>query len=103
MKRRTVSGLLVVGGSALVAGVMGIPTLIAGLSPAWRSRRETWRPVGPFNEFPNGKVSRGIVVADRDVWPRAFGEQAVFVWRSTESEVVVFSRSCTDLGCPAGI
>ena len=100
MNRRTVSGLLVMGGSALAAGVVGIPALIASISPALRSRRESWRPVGVLSRFPNGKVTRGIVLPDRDAWPRAFGEQAVFVWRRSESDFVVFSRSCTDLGCP---
>jgi menaquinol-cytochrome c reductase iron-sulfur subunit len=100
MKRRTVSGLLVVGGSAVVAGVVGIPTLIAGLSPAWQSRRETWRPVGPLRTFPIGKVTKSVVAEDPAAWPRAYGEKSVFVWRKTETKVVVFSRSCTDLGCP---
>lgn len=100
MNRRTATGLLVVGGSSVVAGVVGIPVLIAGISPALRSRRETWRPVGELKEFPIGKVSRGVIAVDYAAWPRAFGEQAVFVWRRAESDFVVFSRSCTDLGCP---
>jgi menaquinol-cytochrome c reductase iron-sulfur subunit len=100
MNRRTVSGMLVVGCSAVVAGAVGIPVLISGISPALRSRRESWRPVGELSTFPAGKVSRGIVSADRVVWPRAFGEQTVFVWRRSEADLVVFSRNCTDLGCP---
>ncbi len=100
MNRRTVSGLLVVGCSALVVGVVGIPVLISGISPAMRSRQQSWRPVGDLSSFPTGKVSRGIISADQDAWPRTFGEQTVFVWRRSEADLVVFSRSCTDLGCP---
>jgi hypothetical protein len=32
--------------------------------------------------------------------PRPLSRQGVYVWRPTDEEVVVFSRSCTDLGCP---
>lgn len=100
MNRRTVSGLLVAGCSAVVTGVVCIPVLISGISPAMRSRQQSWRPVGDLSNFPTGKVSRGIISADRDAWPQAFGEQTVFVWRRSEADLVVFSRTCTDLGCP---
>jgi menaquinol-cytochrome c reductase iron-sulfur subunit len=100
MKRRTAFGLLVAGGSALVAGVVGIPALIAGLSPAWQVRRETWRALGPLQNFPRGKVSPASVPRDPDAWPRPYGELPVFVWRPAQGDLVVFSRSCTDLGCP---
>jgi menaquinol-cytochrome c reductase iron-sulfur subunit len=100
MKRRTAAGLLVAGGSALVSGVVGIPTFIAGLSPAWQSRPENWRPLGQLRDFPVGKVSPGRVARDREAWPRTYGDLLVFVWRATEDELVVYSRSCTDLGCP---
>lgn len=100
MKRRTISGLLVIGGTALFASAVGIPALIAGIAPAFLSRRETWRSVGQLRDFPIGKVSHAIVAADSNAWPRSFGAQAVFVWRRSETEIVVYSRSCTDLGCP---
>src|SRR5688500_8829214 len=100
MNRRTAAGLLVVGGSTVVGGIVGVPAFIAAVSPAWKPRPEAWRPLGKLSEFPAGRVGRGVVAADRDTWPRTFGEEMVFVWRRSESEVVVFSRSCTDLGCP---
>ena len=100
MNRRTVSGLLVAGCSAVIAGTVGIPVLISGISPALRTRRQSWRPVGNLSSFPMGKVSRGVISADRDAWPRAVGEHMVFVWRRSEADLVVFSRNCTDLGCP---
>ena len=100
MNRRTVSGLLVVSGTALVASAVGIPGIIAAISPAWLPRRETWRPVGELSKFPTSKVSQATVLPDRDVWPRTFGELVVFVWRQSDSDFVVFSRRCTDLGCP---
>ncbi len=101
MRRRTLLGLLVSGASLLVAGVVGIPAVITGLSPALRPpRQETWRSIGRLSDFPTGAVGMGIVVGDTTVWPRSFRSQAVFVSRQTDDDVVVFSRSCTDLGCP---
>lgn len=100
MNRRTAAGLLVANGSAVVAAIVGIPPLIMGLSPAWQGRRETWRALGDVSDFPIGKVTNSIVATDKNAWPRTYGGQAVFVWRKSETEFVVFSRSCTDLGCP---
>ena len=101
MNRRSFFGLLVAGGSAIAAGIVGIPALLTGLSPALqRRRREIWRPVGRLEDFPTGAVHQGLISTDRRGWPRTLGRQAVFVWRRSEAEVVVFSRSCTDLGCP---
>jgi menaquinol-cytochrome c reductase iron-sulfur subunit len=101
MTRRIFFGLLVTGGAVLVAGVVGIPAFLSGLSPALQSRRrEAWRSVGRLSDFPSGAVSVGVIPADRDVWPRSLPRQAIFVWRRSEADLVVFARSCTDLGCP---
>jgi menaquinol-cytochrome c reductase iron-sulfur subunit len=100
MRRRTFFGLLVTGATMVVAGVVGIPALIAGLSPALqRRRREKWRPVGRLDDFPVGAVREGEVRSAAGAWPRSFRREAVFVWRRSETDVVVYSRSCTDLGC----
>jgi menaquinol-cytochrome c reductase iron-sulfur subunit len=100
MNRRTAAGLVVIGGSALVAAGVGVPAMIAGISPAFVPRRERWRRIGKLSEFPVGKVSRSAVQVDREEWPHQVGEKTVFVWRRSETDLVVFSRSCTDLGCP---
>jgi Rieske Fe-S protein len=101
MTRRSFFGLLVAGASLLVAGVVAVPALLLGLSPALRRRRqEIWRPVGRLDDFPVAAVQEGVISREAKSWPRSFRQQAVFVWRRTESDLVVFSRSCTDLGCP---
>jgi menaquinol-cytochrome c reductase iron-sulfur subunit len=100
MKRRTASGILVAAGSAVVAGAVGLPTLIAALSPIWLTKRATWRKVGPLESFSVGKITPAAIAAGREAWPQRIGKQAVFVWRPSEWELVVFSQSCTDLGCP---
>jgi menaquinol-cytochrome c reductase iron-sulfur subunit len=101
MNRRSFFGLFVTGGAVLAAGMVGIPALLTGLSPALQGRRHpVWRPVGRLEDFAVGAVYQGLIPADRQGWPRSLGRQAVFVWRRSEAEMVVFSRSCTDLGCP---
>ena len=101
MTRRFFTGLIVAGGSAVLAGVVGVPALILGLSPLLqRGRPKRWRRVGRLDEFPLGAVQQAKLAADRMAWPRSIPSQAVFVWRQTQDSIVVFSRSCTDLGCP---
>jgi len=101
MKRRTLLNLFVAGGGMLVSGIVAIPALLTGLSPALQpSRRESWRPIGPLNEVPIGTVQDGAIVAEPDSWPRTLPGKSVFIWRPSAEELVVFSRSCTDLGCP---
>jgi menaquinol-cytochrome c reductase iron-sulfur subunit len=101
MKRRTFLGLLVAGGSAIFAGIIGVPTLLLGLSPVLQRRvRERWRPVGRLEAFPVGRTELAHLPVDRTAWPKPLPTQSVFVWRQADASVVVFSRSCTDLGCP---
>lgn len=101
MTRRRFAELLAAACSLFIAGAVGIPALVAGLSPALRARRgESWQPIGRVDGFPTGAVRQAIIKVNRTAWPRSFGPEAVFVWRSSESDLVVFSRSCTDLGCP---
>lgn len=100
MNRRTASGILVTAGSLIAAGVVGLPAAISGLSPVFRKREQEWRLVGPLEAFASGSVTPAAIAAKRTSWPKAQREQAVFVWRMANDEVVVFSRSCTDLGCP---
>jgi menaquinol-cytochrome c reductase iron-sulfur subunit len=101
MTRRTFSSMLVSAGGALVAGIVGVPAIITGLSPAIKNRRrENWRQVGLLDEFPVRQIRTVFVRNDSANWPRPLSQQAVFVWRQESDELIVFSRSCTDLACP---
>lgn len=101
MTRRSFFGLLVAGGALLLGGGVSISALLFGISPALSSRRkDVWRPVGRLDDFPVGDVFEGVIPRDAEAWPRSFRHQAVFVWRQSPDDPVVFSRSCTDLGCP---
>lgn len=100
MERRKVLTLLVQGGSAVIALIVGIPTLIFAFAPIGDRRSPRWRSVGPLDEFPLGEVREGIVQPTDSTDSSPPLPQAVYVWRRSSDEVVVFSRSCTDLGCP---
>lgn len=108
MDRRTILKYLVQGMGLLAGAVIVIPSLISGFSPALdRRRKASWRRLGRLAEFPVGSVREAIVpdaadrVADTGVPPWAAApQQAVYVWRPKEDQVIVFSRACTDLGCP---
>ncbi len=99
--RRTVLVALLGSGSAMMAGFLAIPSLLAVLTPAWRSkRRDPWRLVGKLEDFSVGGIHKAIVPIHRNDWAKSLNEKSVYVWRRTDREVVVYSRNCTDLSCP---
>lgn len=101
MERRTLLTMLVHGGSVLVGAVIALPALIAGIFPALRGRPgERWRPLGRLDQFPIGQTQAAVIEHVDEGKPRPLSRQGVYVWRPTADRVVVFSRSCTDLGCP---
>lgn len=85
-----------------ITAMVGIPTAIHALSPAldeWE-RDELWSSLGPVDRFPVGEVALAMApLPPRKDGTASFHEKGVFVWRSPEGPVV-YSRDCTDLGCP---
>lgn len=101
MQRRTVLAMLVQAGSAGIVLIVGVPALIYAVAPAiGRSRAPRWRSLGALDQFPLGEVREGVIQPAADGGASTSIPQAVYVWRRTPEEVIVFSRSCTDLGCP---
>jgi menaquinol-cytochrome c reductase iron-sulfur subunit len=107
MQRRTASGILVAAGSLLAGGAVGVPVLLSGLSPAMKSGGKrtgddsaSWRTLGRIDDFATGAMQLAAIVSPPDEWPRPVTEHAVYVWCKSADELIVFSRSCTDLGCP---
>jgi menaquinol-cytochrome c reductase iron-sulfur subunit len=101
MNKRRFSKLFIAASGLLVSGVAGIPALLAVFSPSLRRRAdEIWQTVGPLDDFPQGQVTKAAVPVPRDDWARSLREKGVFVLRETADQFVVYSRNCTDLGCP---
>ena len=123
MKRRTLLTGLVVGGSLAVGGIVGIPVLVFALTPREVEAHTAWRAIGSLDDFPIGSVTAVRIVAVQGN-PGTNGEtdeetqiaskadaaelpsqdealpRGAFVWRRSVDSLVVYSRSCTDLGCP---
>jgi menaquinol-cytochrome c reductase iron-sulfur subunit len=102
MERRTMMKWAVRGIGLAAAGMVGIPAFIAGIAPLWmyRPRRELWYSIGPVEEFPVGEMRKVVLQLPEREWGNALRERAVYASRTGEGEAVVFSRNCTDLGCP---
>lgn len=102
MERRAFLGLAVKVGGGVVGGALLVPPLATVLSPVWgRPGASDWVEVGPLTAFAAGEVRQAVVQIPRADWAEALRARGVFVWRpSAEEELVVFSRACTDLGCP---
>ncbi|MEX0741662.1 MAG: hypothetical protein WD079_02620, partial [Phycisphaeraceae bacterium] len=84
-----------------MAAIVGVPAIATLISPAVRARREPmWQTLGSLNAFPVNSVEKAIVDIPDGDRPRTLRRKAVFVWRRSVEEVVVYSRNCTDLSCP---
>jgi menaquinol-cytochrome c reductase iron-sulfur subunit len=83
-----------------MGAVVFVPAMISAMSPAVRPPRQTWRPLGPLRDFPLGEVVKATVTPPADEYPvKVVAARAVYVWQKAPSEFVIFSRTCTDLGC----
>lgn len=101
MNRRQMLARLVHGIGLAVAGIVGIPAAVTALAPVLKRRKEeVWQVVGPLADFPVDVVRPATVKVPRQDWAESLREKGIYVWRPTAAEVVVYSRSCTDLGCP---
>src|SRR5690606_1998296 len=82
-----------------LAAVVGVPLLaLAGGPVLRRGRAALWVSLGPLADFAVGGVQR--VHVSLPTAARALSPLAVYLWRPSADEVVVFSRECTDLRCP---
>jgi menaquinol-cytochrome c reductase iron-sulfur subunit len=100
VSRRTALNVLIGIGAGTAAAVVGVPVLATGLSPAFGLRGENWQSVGRQDDFPVGGVVAARVPVPRDDGARGLRAKAVYVWRVSRDETIVYSRNCTDASCP---
>jgi menaquinol-cytochrome c reductase iron-sulfur subunit len=88
-------------GLATIA-MVGIPSLLASLNPILNTinNGNNWRNIGTLDKFPIGKMREIIINLPGDTFNRPLTEKAIYAWRTSESEIIAYSRRCTDLGCP---
>lgn len=101
MDRRTLMKVAVNAMGAAVTMVVGIPAALSVLSPLRPARGgPRWQTVGDVEQFALDEMVLSVVAIPRNDWAKSLREMSVYVWRTGEAEFTVFSRSCTDLGCP---
>ncbi len=102
MERRTVMKWAIRAIGLATTVMVGIPSLVIALSPVrkQRTQRSIWQSIGPVEDFPVGQMRPITVPVPREDWARGLREKVVYAWRPAEGEAIVYSRSCTDLGCP---
>lgn len=101
MTRRELLSRLIKGAGLTAAGIVLVPATINVFSPLLeRQRSARWQAVGPIDVFPVGEINPATVEVPRpQETTRPLSEKAVYVWRETADDIVVFSRNCTDLSC----
>lgn len=101
MNRRKLLSLTIQGVGLAIVGAVAGPALIHSLSPLLASEpAEDWNALGNADEFPVGKVIKTTLSSSSELAPAKTDEKAVYVWRKSEEQFIVYSRACTDLGCP---
>ncbi|MFW7381885.1 MAG: ubiquinol-cytochrome c reductase iron-sulfur subunit [Oligoflexus sp.] len=103
MERRRMMAWALGGIGLLPLVAAGFPSVAYLLQSGKKREQEaenSWRNLGKTEEFPVGEMREiEIATAERD-WSKALNLRSVYVWRQSAEQFIVFSRSCTDLGCP---
>ena len=85
---------------AFISSLLGIPVLGYLLSPALKRTTAEWIQLGPLQDFAIGVPQQvAFTRFRRDGWIERPENLAVWVWRVSEAEVVVYNSHCTHLGC----
>ncbi len=85
----------------MAGGIIAVPAIGTLLSPVLKADHSPkWNAVGPLERFPQGEVTQGFVEIRREDWAETLRTKMVYVWHQPSGELVVYSRSCTDLSCP---
>lgn len=101
MVKNKLMTLTVAATGGAIGAAVGIPLAIHVLAPVLEDRPEhLWRSLGSVDTFPVGKMSNALLRISDEPQHEALAERSIYVLRKSESEFVVFSRACSDLGCP---
>lgn len=83
----------------VVLGI-GIPFINALVGPIFRKRKPTWAKVTSLDSLPTGQpVSLTFVSLNVDAYIRESVLHSVWAIKRSDSEVTVYSSTCTHLGC----
>ncbi len=92
--------LMKAGGAVVGAGLV-VPAVITLIGPALDTDRDPlWTRVAELDDFPLDSMSAALIEVEREGRENALRERLLYVRRTAEGAVEVFSRNCTDLSCP---
>jgi menaquinol-cytochrome c reductase iron-sulfur subunit len=100
MRRNTFLKILVHSFGVIIAGVVAAPSILTAFSPVRGRRPEAWVRLGPADIYGVGDTTKAVLALPRDDDTKPLQLKGVYVWRMAEDAWVIFSRNCTDLGCP---
>ena len=102
LSRRDFIKATLAGIGGLVGALVGLPSVAYLLSPAWQAgaEEEAVIPIGALDQYPIGVPTRFDFTRTKiNGWERTAINYGLYVVRTSESEVRVFSDICTHLGC----
>lgn len=98
LSRRDFVKLVTAGVAAVIGAVVGLPLIGYLIHPALKVRKvAAWIPLGQLGDFEVGQPT--LVHFTRPGAGETMGDEAVYVVRRSEQDVVVFSNLCTHLAC----
>lgn len=85
----------------VMGAFIGLPAIGYIISPALRAKQsDAWVPLGPLNEYPVGEPTRfNFTRSQINGWEKTVISYGVYVVRTDENLVRVFSNICTHLAC----
>ena len=99
VRRRSLFKWLVAGLGAAMGSAVVVPAVVSALSPV-RRRAQAWRALGPVRDFEVSRVAKAAVPQPAGEYPVARPPaRTVYVWARSAADIIVFSPTCTDLGC----
>jgi len=102
MQRRTILKFLTGMGVLVASGLAALGAVFAISSSRWRKTGEPpWVPLCSVEEIPDAEpLARSFRFQRMEGWYWQEVERLLYVTRLSTGEPVVFSRTCTHLGCP---
>jgi menaquinol-cytochrome c reductase iron-sulfur subunit len=98
-RRRFLAGMI----AAIQGAIAATLAFVLGgavVSPAFGKRRSTWWPAAPLDDLPDNEPTPiAIRVTREDGYSQVVERQVVFLVKTSASDVVALSSTCTHLGC----
>jgi Rieske Fe-S protein len=85
----------------IIGVVVGLPAIAYLISPAVKSQStDAWVSLGPLENYPVSIPTLFSFTRTKiNGWEKTVNSFGVYVYRETESQVVVYSNVCTHLSC----